>query len=201
MNRAPAAAAILLLLCASAPAAAQTVDVLNALVVYFDEAATSRAWYGTGAVTAYLVAGPMVAWNGGSLVPCQQLEAWNAQLILESADPALVASVTPRGPATPAAIPLTNNFAQLAVVLQPGLPLNGRTVVAELSLVVPGPASIAVCLWAMDYVADGRPGGFSLLTRGPDGPMDMTCHVAAINAPAPVPAAPASWSAVKALYR
>ena len=53
----------------------------------------------------------------------------------------------------------------------------------------------------MNFTADGFPDFFTILTSGPDGPMDMTGYTAAINAPAPVSTESLSWSGVKVLYR
>ena len=79
--------------------------------------------------------------------------------------------------------------------------LNGRTVVAELTLTVL--SEEPTWLWAMGYnfMADGFPDFFRALTSGPDGPMDMTGYSAAFNGPPPVSAESSGWGDLKALYR
>lgn len=179
----------------------QTVDVPEALVVYFDEAATVRSWYGTGPVTAYIIAGPLNRWTGTAYVPYQQLEAWSGNISLEPLVGRATATVVPRGGATPAVIDLADGTAFLDVALPVPLPLQQRTVVADLQLVVTSSLPTIVCLEGWQYRADGATGWFAMLTRGPDGPMDMTCLVAAINAAAPVPVVQDRWGEVKAMFR
>lgn len=179
----------------------QTVVVPGALVVYFDEAATIRSWYGTGPVTAYIIAGPLNRWTGTAYVPYQQLEAWSGNISLDPLVGRATATVVPRGGAAPAAIDVTGGSVFLDITLPVPLPLQGRTVVADLQLVVTSSLPTIVCLEAWRYRADGATDWFAMLTRGPDGPMDMTCEVAGINAAAPVPVVQDSWGEVKAMFR
>ena len=183
------------------PAAAQTVDVPNALVVYFDEAATVRSWYGTGAVTAYAVAGPLSRWDGASYVPFAQLESWGATSSLTPGTGRATGTWVPRGGGLPAAVAFAGGYADLFITLPTPLPLQGRTVVAELRLDVTSNLPTLICLNGQHFRADGQTGYFALLTHGPDGPMDMTCLTAAINAAAPVPAERGTWGGVKAMFR
>ncbi len=182
-------------------ARSQTVDTPCALVVYFDEGATVRSWYGTGPVAAYVVAGPMVYWDGTHEVPYQALERWSGQISLAPMSNLASAVVTPRGGVAPVVIDPVLGVASLDVTLAPALPLDGRTVVADLALDVLSQAPTQIRLWGMSYRADGQESWFSMLTSGPDGPMDLTDWVANINAPAPIAVTPQSWGAVKQLFR
>lgn len=183
------------------PAHSQTVAVSEALVVYFDEAATVRSWYGTGPVTAYIIAGPLLWSTGTGVAPYQQLEAWSGMLSLEPQLGRATATVVPRGGATPAVIDMPYGWAFLDIALPVPLPLQERTVVADLQLVVTSNLPTMVCLEGFRYRADGATGSFAMLTDGPDGPMNRTCLVAGINTAAPVPVAQDSWGAVKAMFR
>ncbi len=194
-------AAVALALTCPRPATAQSIDITNALVVYFDEAATVRSWYGTGAVTAYAVAGPLKRWDGTSLVPCTQLESWWATSSLDPLTGRATGTWIPRGGGLPAAVAFAGGYADLFINLPTPLPLDGRTVVAELRLDVTSNLPTLICLDGWIYRADGATGNFATLTHGPDGPMDMTCLTAAINAAAPVPAERGTWGGVKAMFR
>lgn len=194
---------LLVLTAAARPdaAAAQTVAVPNALIVYFDEGATIRSWYGTGPVTAYIVVGPLSAWDGQADVPSLQLERWSGRISLEPLAGNATATVMPRGGVVPAVVDLANGWADLEVTLPTPLPLQGRTVVADLALMVTSALPTVICLEGWQFQADGRTGSFTMLTDGPDGQMDMTCRVAGINTAAPVAATATCWSAVKAMFR
>jgi hypothetical protein len=183
------------------PAHSQPVDVTEALVVYFDEAATVRSWYGTGPVTAYIIAGPLYSWTGTAFVPYQQLEAWSGEISLVPQVGRATATVVPRGGAAPAVINLTEGHAFLDVTLPTPLPLHERTVVADLQLVVTSNLPTIICLEGWQYRADGATGWFAMLTNGSDGPMSRTCFLAGINTAAPVPVAQDSWGAIKAMFR
>lgn len=198
---APAVALLAIAALCPQPAHSQTVDVPGALVVYFDEAATVRSWYGTGPVTAYIIAGPLNHWTGSATVPCQQLEAWRASIALDPVVGRATAVVATRGGAVPAFVELSEATGFLDVSLPTPLPLQGRTVVAELRLVVTSNLPTIICLNGWDYQADGVRDLFEMLTHGPDGPMDRTCLVAAINAAAPVPVEQGSWGGLKAMFR
>lgn len=185
----------------AAGAVAQVVDEENALVVYFDEGATQRSWYGTGQVTAYVVAGPMVWWDGYQVLPHTGLESWSGVLYFVPWDHVADVVLRSRGDALPAQVSLDGTWWEFAFALQTPLPLAGRTVIAELDLNVLSDLATEVHLGGYGFVADGQSGQFAMLTSGPDGPMDMTDHVANINAVAPVAAEATTWSHVKGLYR
>jgi len=190
----------LVLLAAQSPRA-QTVEQLNALVFYFDENATERSWYGTGEVTAYLIAGPLVYSDNG-LHYHEFLNSWSCWgLDARPFENLSLATLTMRGEAIPASVELGPQPIDLDVILVEPLPLTGRTVVAELALNVVATERTELWAWGDAFTADGMANGFVQLTSGPDGPMDMTGHTANINADAPVGTEHLSWSQVKALYR
>lgn len=177
---------------------AQTVDENNSLVFYFDEDATQRSWYGTGEVTVYLTAGPMV--HQGE--PCSFLNSWQCDdLIIDPIANVTDARITMRGVASPAVVDLPDGWTNLNVTLLEPLPLNGRTVVAELTLNVISPDPTALIAWGSYFVADDVQGLFELLTMGPHGPMDMTGHSASINDLSPVSTENLNWNLIKSLYR
>ena len=191
---------ILLMACLllAVPLLAQTVEVSNALVFYFDEEATIRSWYGTGEVTVYLVAGPME--NNGQAF--QLLNSWSFwEMLVMPFENVSSATLTMRGNANPAMVPVETFIDYLAVELLEPLPLDGRTVVAELALNVVSDEPTQLWVWGAECMVDGTPWGFTTLTSGPDGPMDMTGHTANINDVAPVGTQNVSWGQVKALYR
>lgn len=180
------------------PVVAQTVDVSNALVFYFDEEATLRSWYGTGEVTVYLVAGPM---ESGDQV-FQFLNSWSFwEMVVLPFENVSYATLTMRGNASPAVVPVDPWIPDLEVEMLEPLPLDGRTVVAELTLNVVSNDPTQLWVWGASCVVDDTPWGFTTLTSGPDGPMDMTGHTANINDAAPVGTRNVSWGQVKALYR
>jgi hypothetical protein len=194
------ASALLVALGFAAPVAAQVVDVPNALVFYFDEAATQRSWYGTGPVTAYLVAGPLdIAGE-----PCRLLSSWASPNVdIWPHDNVANPTLTMRGDAAPAVLDLDAMQMGFVVTLATPLPLDGRTVVAELTMDVVSDTPTRLIAWADSFAADGRTGWFTTLTHGPDGPMDFTGNTANINDASPVGNgnANASWGRVKALFR
>jgi len=180
------------------PLEAQTVDDPNALVFYFDEAATQRSWYGTGEVTVYLIAGPMR--NGENIF--HFLNSWGAwELVVMPMENVTGATLTMRGNASPEVVEIGPEGLDIEVVLLEPLPLDGRTVLAELDLDVVSTAPTELWAWGGDCVVDDIPWQFALLTSGSDGPMDMTGNTANINAGPPVATTARSWGQVKALYR
>jgi hypothetical protein len=189
---------------ASVGAMAQIVDQDNALVVYFDEEATQRSWYGTGPVTAYIVAGPMVYWNGNDLVPYNGLDMWLTNLYFVPLEGHVTGVVIRgRGNATPAEIVWNPVNYEISFSFYPPLPLSGRTVIADLEMMVVSDQPTEIHIEPGIFMADGmmEPLQFAALTSGPDGPMDYTDHVANINAASPIAAEMRSWSAVKSLFR
>ncbi len=179
-------------------ASAQTISDANVLAFYFDEDATERSWYGTGEVAVYLVAGPIEM--GGQ--PCQGLNHWSANEIwIGPFENVSSAHWIMRGAAYPAELEMTQAWAILDVGLADPLPLNGRTVVAELRLNVLSEELIQLHCWGGPFIADGVESHFEILTYGSDGPMDMTGHTANINGSSPVPSSQASWGEVKSLFR
>ncbi len=190
--------ALLFIVTTGAPVA-QTIDDNNVLAFYFDEGATQRSWYGVGEVTAYLIAGPMV-WGGGQ--PAAFLNSWACwELSVTPVENYTDARLTMRGTATPAVVELTNGWTELSVLMNEPLPLDGHTVVAELTLTVVSETPTALVVWGGQYEADNIESVFEMLTTGPDGPMDMTGHTANVNADAPVPTDHQSWDQLKSLYR
>lgn len=188
-----------LLIISTGAALAQTIEDNNVLAFYFDEGATMRSWYGEGEVTAYLIAGPMV-WGGGQ--PAALLNYWSCwELIVMPVENYTDARLTMRGMATPAVVELNNGWTDLSVIMNEPLPLDGHTVVAELTLNVVSTTPTALHVWGGQYEADSIESMFEILTAGPDGPMDMTGHTANINADAPVPTDHQSWDQLKSLYR
>lgn len=177
---------------------AQTIPDNNVLAFYFDEGATDRSWYGTGDVTAYLVAGPLISVDGDF----QVLNSWAAdEILILPFENVSSAHLVMRGAAYPAELEMTSMWAVLDVGLADPLPLNGRTVVAELRLNVLSEETTQLHVWGGEFIADGTWSHFAILTSGGDGPMDMTGHTANINGDSPVPSSPASWGAVKSLFR
>ncbi len=189
---------------ASAGAMAQIVDQDNSLVVYFDEAATQRSWYGTGPVTAYIVAGPMTYWDGDAMVPYVGLDWWLSNLYFVPLEGHLSGvMVRSRGSATPAEIAWNPVMYEISFGFDSPLPLSGRTVIADIEMIVVSDQPTEIHIEPGLFKADGmlEPLSFEWLTRGPDGPMDTTDHVANINAAAPIATETRSWSSVKSLFR
>lgn len=181
-------------------APAQTINESNVLAFYFDEEATERSWYGTGDVTAYLIAGPMIQPGLGNQ-PYEYLQAWSCDIDVSPVENYSGALLTMRGLAIPATIELTGSWAMVDVLLPEPLALSGRTVVAELTLNVSSTERTELRVWGINFTADDVEDQFEILTSGSDGPMDMTNHTANINDDAPVSDRETSWSNVKALYR
>jgi hypothetical protein len=190
-----------LLICLSVAAQAQTVEVDNALVFYFDEEATQRSVYGTGQITAYLIAGPMLHFDG---TPCQVMNSWGfAGMGVWPFANVASARLVPRGVAAPAFVDFTGDFLGTGFMMAEPLPLDGRTVIAELVLDVISdePTELVPCdpgSASGDF--DGVAHWFNILTSGPHGPMDMVWATATINGPAPVSNTDATMGGVKALY-
>ena len=184
-------------------APAQTIREPNALVVYFDEAATQRSWYGTGPVTAYIVAGPLEYWDGAHNIPYHDLYAWAANLLLFPNEHVSNIVVRPRGSAWPESISIPGPlwWVEMEVQLDPSLPLSGLTVIADIDILVLSDQSTEIHVQGTRFVADdGQTRFFAELTNGPDGPMDFTDHVANINAEAPVLVDATTWGGLKALF-
>lgn len=191
-------ALILVALGFAAPVFAQVVDIPNAMVFYFDEAATQRSWYGTGPVTAYLTVGPLEIQGQ----PCQMLNSWSSwNMEVWPPDHVSGVTLTMRGVATPAVLDLNAMQLDVQVLLAEPLPLSGRTVIAELFMNVVSTEPTQLIAWPYNFTADGTLGWFETLTHGSDGPMDMTGHTASINDDAPVGTQQVAWDQVKALYR
>lgn len=188
--------AILLLACT---AQAQTVQQDNALVFYFDEGATVRAVIGSGELTAYLIAGPMIDF---AETPYGFMNSWGANgMSIEPFGNVSSAILTPRGAASPASFEFTSGSANIGVLLAEPLPLSGRTVLAELTLMV---TSSATTYLTPCYAnggscdVDGVQRWFETLYDETGAPALAT---AAINGEAPLATSTASWSGVKALFR
>lgn len=182
-------------------ASAQRIGEPNALVVYFDEAATQRSWYGTGPVTAYIVAGPLEQMDVWPAVPYTGLEWWLAELELVPASHVADVVVRARGDAAPLQYALEPSWwPQLTFTLQTPLPLAGLTVIADLEMLVLSDQPTEIHLRGGPFIADGRQDAFAMLTHGSDGPMDVTDHVANLNAEAPVPVEAMTWGGLKALF-
>lgn len=178
---------------------AQTVEVNNALVFYFDEGATSRSWYGTGEVTVFLVAGPMIHWDGQ---PYAFINSWGTNgMEIHPFENVSSATLTARGSASPASFEFTDgSFSNGFQMIEP-LPLAGRTVLAELTLNVISsePTYLTPCYdngGSCDV--DGVHRWFEVLFTHD---LEMVLATTTINGPAPVAAEPLSWGQVKALFR
>ena len=180
-------------------AQAQTVEENNALVFYFDEGATSRSWYGTGEVTTYLIAGPMIDFWGQ---PYEFINSWGANgMQIDPFENVASATLTARGLASPVSFELTEGSMSLGFNLTEPLALSGRTVLAELSLMVISsePIGLTPC-----YVnggscdVDGVHRWFEVLY---DDSSEWVTATAFINGPPPVASTAASWGDLKALFR
>jgi hypothetical protein len=180
-------------------AQAQTVEEDNVLVFYFDEDATTREWWGLGEVTAYLIAGPLVDFNGD---PYASLSSWGCNELgvvpFANVDSAIL---TVRGTATPSVFELTSEISNVGVPFLEPMPLNGRVVLAELALNVISNERTDLAAFDASYEAEGQHRWFEIMTGGPHGPMDIVWATASINADAPVSTNTASWGSVKAIYR
>jgi len=199
MRSSPLFVSLFVVLALAVPAAAQTVTGDNVLAVYFDEGATQRSWYGTGPVTLYLIAGPLTRYDThlGRRVPCTQLEGWYAPMNIIPIENVSNPILTPRGAGSPAPISLAGGHTDIDLMLPVPLPLAGRTVIADITMVVVSTAPTAIHLLPLAFRADGVLGWFEIL-RDEQG--DDTSHVASLNAAAPVPAEPSSWGGIKRLY-
>jgi hypothetical protein len=179
-------------------AQAQTVEEDNVLVFYFDEDATTRSWWGTGEVTAYLIAGPLVDFNGA---PYATLSSWGCNELgvvpFENVDSAIL---TIRGTSTPSVFELTSDISGVYGLFLEPMPLNGRTVLAELTLNVISNDRTDLVAFDASYEAEDQHRWFEIMT-GHDGPMDIVWETASINANAPVSTNTASWGSVKATFR
>lgn len=180
-------------------AQAQVVEEDNALVFYFDEGATSRSWYGTGEVTAYLVAGPMIDFGGQ---PYEFINSWGANgMQIDPFENVASATLTARGSASPVSYEFTESSMSLGFNLTEPLALDDRTVLAELTLMVISsePTGLTPCYpngGSCDV--DGVQRWFEVLY---DDSSEWVTATAFINGPAPVASTAASWGDLKALYR
>ena len=132
---------------------AQTIELDNVLVNYFDEEATVPSWYGLGEVTVYLVAGPLLKFKD-VWEPYATLNSFVADYWIWPEAHVSGAVLMPRGTAFPPTVDLGDSALMQEIQYLEPLPLNGRTVVAELTLTVLSEAS--TWLWAMgfDFMAD-----------------------------------------------
>lgn len=187
------------LLLTAGTAAGQTVPDDNALVFYFDEGASVRSVYGTGSITAYLVAGPMIDFEGN---PYAVMNGWGANgMRIDPFENVASAVLTPRGAATPASYTFTGYTANVGFDLGEPLPLAGRTVIAELALEVvsEAPTYLRPCgVNGGSCDVDGVQRWFEIL-RDDTGLAIVDTSV--INGEAPLATDSPSWGGVKALYR
>jgi hypothetical protein len=78
----------------------------------------------------------------------------------------------------------------------------GPTVVAMVGFYVMIAEPVSIFIAPGEFWVDGgMHGQFAYLTSGPGGPMDITEHVANINAPAPVSNEKRTWGKFKLMFR
>lgn len=178
-------------------AIAQPVTDAQTICFFFDEAATIRSHYGTGVIVGYIVVNPL--WVGGQWA--EDLNRWTCTFYWQ-AEAGVVGNcnIWP-SQGWPVDIPAVSGSADVDVNCD--LPLNpeGPTVVSMVGFHVALAEHVSIFIAPGEFWADGGQNGLFLhLTSGPS-PMDITEHVANINAPAPTADEQRTWGGIKLLYR
>lgn len=191
---------IFMLLVALTPnmAVAQPVTDDQTICFFFDEEATIRSYYGSGVFVGYIVVNPL--WIEGQRA--EALRRWTCVFSWE-AEAGVIGNcdVWPLQ-GHPLEFDVTGGSVEVDVECFFPLAADGHTVIAMVGFHLTVPEPVSLFLEPGQFWADGSgPVPFAYLTSGPDGPMDITTHVANINGPAPVAVEKGTWGRIKLMYR
>lgn len=176
---------------------AQPVDVEQTICFFFDEDATLRSYDGSGVIVGYIVANPL--WVDGHRA--EVLQQWSCTFYWQTAAGVVGnCDVWPRF-GMPVEFDATTGLADVNATCVVPLAPSGPTIVAQVGFFLTASEPVSIFIAPGGFQADGGYGEFIHLLSGGGGPMDITEHVANINAPAPIANELRSWGGMKLLYR